>query len=276
MKKILTACLIMIAMATLQSCKSCKVAAQPAEQKINAPFAGTEWEIIEINGESVVPGDKRPFPYIGFRADEDYFYGNSGCNNMMGRYTLGKKAGSLSFSQAAGTLMYCEGSMETERDVLNILGEIKSYKKTSDEEILLFGKNKKNPIAVLKHKIKLTDIADIISSKWIVSKFYTDKEIEVDSKKMPNITLDAKQRKAFGFAGCNRLVSSVNIDLNNKEIAFGKIGLTRMFCEDMEIERLFINNLEKVAAFSFDQVTEVLTFLDADHNPLLDLYHVND
>ena len=45
-----------------------------------------EWNIIEINGEVVVPAPGQTFPFIAFNAETGEVYGNAGCRQKQNRW----------------------------------------------------------------------------------------------------------------------------------------------------------------------------------------------
>lgn len=88
-----------------------------------------EWNIIEVNGSAIVPAENQELPFIGFDTATGKVYGNSGCNRMMGSIDLNSKPGTIDMSRLGSTRMACP-DMTTEQNVLNALGQVKSYKKT--------------------------------------------------------------------------------------------------------------------------------------------------
>ena len=116
-KKIIPA--FALAMLTMASCQTSKNTAMLSP----ADFEG-EWNIVEVNGSAITLKES---PYIGFDIEQGRVYGNAGCNNIMGSFQLNKeKAGSLELGQMASTMM-AGPNMDTERNVLNALGQVKSY-----------------------------------------------------------------------------------------------------------------------------------------------------
>jgi heat shock protein HslJ len=64
------------------------------------------------------------------------------------------------------------------------------------------------------------------------------------------LEIDASQNRFAGNAGCNRMFGTVNI--NGKNINFGGVGTTRMFCSEagvMKLEGDFTRALERVTRF---------------------------
>jgi heat shock protein HslJ len=107
-----------------------------------ADLDGTEWGLIEMNGEAI-PEDVE----ITIAFSEGQVSGQSACNRYFAGYT--QEGTTLTFDQAGSSNMYCEGLMDYEADYLQALSEVKSFdlsgdtltmKNQSDVEILVFSK----------------------------------------------------------------------------------------------------------------------------------------
>lgn len=104
------------------------------ESKKNTPLTTTRWQLVELMGKPVTPGEKEP--YIVFK-NEDHESGNAlsasgsvsgdgGCNSFQGQYTL-KGDTRIEFKSIATTLMACSTGMETEKELLEIIEKTDSY-----------------------------------------------------------------------------------------------------------------------------------------------------
>lgn len=89
----------------------------------------------------------------------------------------------------------------------------------------------------------------------------------------PNFVINLSALKISGFSGCNQFFGSLKIEENN--LAFHQMGGTRMMCEDLTSENLFITTIPKVKAFAFknnnlqflsesDEVLMVLKAIEAE------------
>ena len=268
-KSFWTICLVALATLAMQSCKSSQSMVQA-----NADVEG-EWNIIELDGQSVVPADNQPFPFIGFDSDKQRFYGVAGCNRMMGAYTLGSKKGSLSFGKAAGTLMMCP-DMTLEDKVHAMLEQVKSYK-VIGSQIALYGKMAK-PIAILDRK-DLKSEAILLSAKWQVSMIsgetYAMKN-PVSSQK-PYIELDIQKNLISGMAGCNRITGQIATDSKvNKSIRFPNVAVTRMMCANMEVEGKVLKALNDVSSYNLSPSTTELFLLNKEGIEVLRLVKIKD
>jgi len=76
---------------------------------------------------------------------------------------------------------------------------------------------------------------------------------QIKSKKIPLNTItpfidfDLDRNLISGNAGCNGL--SASIAINNNELYFNEILLTRMFCEDLTLENNFVNILGQITNY---------------------------
>jgi heat shock protein HslJ len=90
----------------------------------------------------------RETPHLIFLETERRVAGSTGCNRIMGAYTLGDDSG-LQFGNLATTMMACPG-METEAAFLAALRSIQSSKIQDGQLILIDGQG--NPLARLEAK----------------------------------------------------------------------------------------------------------------------------
>lgn len=96
-----------------------------------------EWNIIEVNGSKVTPGESRTLPFITFDTATGRVSGNSGCNRMMGSFDVNAETGKPFVGQRwAGTKIMCP-DMTTERNVLGALAQVKGYKKAGKDKMYL-------------------------------------------------------------------------------------------------------------------------------------------
>ena len=254
-------CLMVVATLGLQSCKSSEGLSK------GSSLLDGEWEIIEIKGESVLKNDHQPFPYIAFDQENGRFGGTSGCNRMMGEMKQGKKTGSLSFGKIAGTLMMCQ-NMDTERKVVAMLEEVKSYKYLKSDQIALYGSGKK-PIAILNPKAPDMTKGVLSASFW---KVLTMNGEEL-SGPAPDMKLNPEEKTVSGFAGCNRMSGELKVDGN--KISFGRLGVTRMMCDNMNTEDQFLKNIEKVVTYKISDNQQVLFLFGESGEELMTLHRIH-
>lgn len=250
----------------VQSCKS--------SQQLGGetPSLNGAWEITELQGGSVVPGDRQPFPFIDFNIIDGRFHGSSGCNNMMGSFTLDAKKGKLSFGKTATTLMACP-DMEIESKVLKMIEEVDSFKEVNSNQVALYGKGK-DPIAILTKKADKS-IAELLTSKWgLVAMGEKDLEIET---KGPFISFDGEKMQVSGSAGCNSFFGDFELPEDQLDkIEFGALGVTRKFCRNMQVENAFLKALNETVSFKFSENESLLIFYNTMGEELLRFVKVTD
>lgn len=77
------------------------------------------------------------------------------------------------------------------------------------------------------------------------------------------LVFDAEQQMVYGRTNCNRFFGSYRIE--ERELEFGDLGMTRMACPDMEYEDAFVRMLDEVDGYGIRG--EELTLYD-DGKPL--------
>lgn len=223
---------------TLASCQSSKniTALAPTD------FSG-EWNIVEVNGTAI---NLKEYPFIGFDTENGRIYGNTGCNNVTGSYALNEKPGTLELGQMASTMM-AGPNMDVERNVLNALGQVKSYKSVNANELALC--NEKNrPVVILKKRFENMALTEL-NGEWNIVKVYGE-DVPANLEKQPFLSFDADKKSVHGCAGCNNIHGNFTTDNAQKQsIAFPGMASTRMMCPDMEWENRILQALNAVKSF---------------------------
>lgn len=129
----------------ISSCSSSKNAATLSS--ING-----EWDVVEINGEVVVPAPEQEFPFIAFNTAEGTIYGTTGCNRLTGSFDVKAAPGTIDLSGMGSTRMMCP-DMTIEDNLLAAMAVVKKYKVLDDENIALCGDSGK-PVIVLQKRAK--------------------------------------------------------------------------------------------------------------------------
>lgn len=144
MNKVLVSICIAGAALAMSSCRL-------AEKAVPLSSINGEWNIIEVNGLKVTPGESRVLPFITFDTATGRVSGSSGCNRMMGSFDVNAKPGSLELGAMGSTRMMC-ADMTTERNVLNALAQVKGYKKAGKDKLYLCNASNR-PVVTLEKKI---------------------------------------------------------------------------------------------------------------------------
>ncbi|MCW5922312.1 MAG: META domain-containing protein [Saprospiraceae bacterium] len=120
MKQFLLPLCVLVALTSLQSCKS------------KFPFS-KEWELTELNGQQVPAGTRIT---IVFDQNNTRYRGSASCNNYNGQFTL--KGKSLSLGNGAATKKMCP-NMEWEDKYLPVLSKIDGWKVADNQLHLTSG-----------------------------------------------------------------------------------------------------------------------------------------
>lgn len=100
------------------------------------PIQGIDWGFVEIDGLTKTTGMAGSRAFLHFGMDGSV-HGNSGCNNMSGSYTfVGSK---LEMGPLAMTRMFCDGFMDLESKVSDVVNKAKSYGFAGDTLLLMEG-----------------------------------------------------------------------------------------------------------------------------------------
>lgn len=84
----------------------------------------TIWNAIKLYGSDVAVAADEKAPYFKLLVDGQALHGFGGCNSLTGTY---KKDGNKLSAQIASTRMFCDGKMDTETNLLKVLGAASSY-----------------------------------------------------------------------------------------------------------------------------------------------------
>lgn len=135
----LTAGLLLVTLAA--ACCNCR----SFQKKTRQPLVGTEWQLIQLGGNSVTPADGQYTITLG---DDNRLAGVGSCNRLMGDYTLGEKQ-ALSFGAVASTRMACP-DMQGETAFMQLFESVARY--DMDGPMLLLLDAQDNLLAVFQAK----------------------------------------------------------------------------------------------------------------------------
>ena len=239
MKKVFVSICVAGAALAMSSCRS-------VEKAVPVSSINGEWNIIEVNGSKVAPGESGTLPFIAFDTATGRVSGNSGCNRMMGTFDVNAKPGSLELGAMASTRMMCP-DMTTEKNVLSALAQVKGYKKAGKEKMYLCNASNR-PVVVLEKKeadVKLS----VLNGEWKI-KEANGEAIPSGMEKQPFIAFDVKKKSIHGNAGCNLINGGFETSTSNaKSISFPGVASTMMACPDMETEGKILKALNEVKSF---------------------------
>lgn len=99
----------------------------------------TYWRLSEINGKPVTtPADAREV-HITLVENKRRITGFAGCNRITGTFVVGKQ-GAIEF-KAGSTMMYCEGSMDIEKNLMSALSTANKHV-INNRHLLLYYDNR--------------------------------------------------------------------------------------------------------------------------------------
>jgi copper homeostasis protein (lipoprotein) len=101
----------------------------------NGSLENTHWSLIQLGDTAVSSDSHEKEAYFALDPSTHRVSGSGGCNRLMGSYE--DEGNKLKFGQMAGTMMMCPEGMETERDFLQALSRVNTWK-ISDRSLDLF------------------------------------------------------------------------------------------------------------------------------------------
>lgn len=133
MKK--TTILLMLAVAAVFS--ACK-------NNSNAQLTAHEWQLKEMTTTKGTMSLPQQLPTL-ILTDTNTMFGFSGCNSFFGKYST--KGSSIKLEPSGSTMMFCP-DMQFEREFINVLTNIHSYR-IENEELKLVSKDKKQSLTFI-------------------------------------------------------------------------------------------------------------------------------
>ena len=104
--------------------------------KVDMSLVEKHWKLFEIFGTPLADVEQpAKEPFITLKIEGNQVFGNGGCNNFTGTYTL-EPGNRIRFSQMASTMMMCIGNMEIESKMHEVLGMVDNYNVNGDTLIL--------------------------------------------------------------------------------------------------------------------------------------------
>jgi heat shock protein HslJ len=181
-------------------------------------------------------------PPLTMRFEAGRVSGFSGCNRLLGSYTV--EGDVVTLSQLAGTLMACpEPAMALESAFRAALGGPLRYSVAGDRLTL---KRASGEPLVLVAEVQRLD------GDWKVSGFNNGRDAVVGLAGDAPITLSFEKDAVSGNAGCNTFRGGYVVD--GKGVKIGPLGATRMACAEdlMKQEREFLAALESAVKWAVE------------------------
>lgn len=270
MRKLFFSIGVVGAMFLISSCSSSKKA-------LTAGSLNGEWSIIEVDGQRITPATQQHTPFIGFDYAQKRIYGNSGCNRMMGTFSIDSlKPGMINFGPVAGTRMACP-DMTVEQKVLAALEGVRAYElvdcnnNTTDSCKISLRDSNGRQLILIERRNASTSTADLsaLSGEWNIS---TVNGANLNNPhNQPFIGFNLDENRIYGNASCNSLNGPIKQETNKvRSLEFGPIAATMMMCPSMESERTIMEALENVKSYNI-LGNGNLAFYNADGTELMTL-----
>jgi len=112
----------------------------------HAQLENTYWKLMTLGGEDVSSPEGAREIQFTLDADTHRVAGFSGCNNMMGAYTV--QENKIVFSSMGGTRMFCENTMDIEKRVHEMFANATAWKISGESLELIDSYGR--PIATFK------------------------------------------------------------------------------------------------------------------------------
>jgi len=109
----------------LAACRPTAAVLSPAD--FRRSVGGTEWELVELQGQPAPVGAGGRRATIRFDADSARVTGFAGCNRYFGSYSLGADELALTFGAVGMTKMACAQGMDLERQLGEALTQTSRY-----------------------------------------------------------------------------------------------------------------------------------------------------
>lgn len=220
--------------------------ALPAAAQLPDPLAGTAWELVSINGDSVVEGSTVT---LSFGTDGRAF-GSGGCNNYGTSYSFNEDR--IFFSQAVSTMMACmeEGLMEQELAFQLALSTAETFTQTSEQLTITLADG---------GELVFAPLFTLTGTNWQVFTLGGEETVAA-------ITLSfGDNGEATGSGGCNTF-SAPYID-NAGDLRFGPAVSTMMACVDESAnaqELAFFQALEAASSYAIVDGQLVISYGDGE------------
>lgn len=236
------------------------------EGKITANQLNGEWEPVWIYDVDSIIGD---IPFLGFDTKVEGLYGSTGCNRLMGTYTLSDAdlcdCNRIEFNQVGTTRMMCE-DMATEKAMLTALDNA-SYC-SFENSIITISDSDRVPLLKLTKRPEWKSIDghwDIIEVNGTPAK-----RLKQDSTETCMV-FDMTEKRVSVEGSCNIINSNIIYDKEQQDsLKFSPAMTTLMACPDMTLEQNLIAAINEVRSFKFI-VPDSLVLSDKEGSAVLTL-----
>lgn len=128
------------------------------------------------------------------------------------------------------------------------------------------GSSKKYTLLEVIEKTKTP--VSLTSGSWMVIKIKDKTAFE----RNPTITLTMPQGQITGSTGCNKFFGNVNLE--HQSFKVNTIGTTKMMCQDMGTEQLFLETLNQIVSYKIEN--DQLKLMSADNTIVMEFSHMRE
>ena len=207
---------------------------------------------------------------VTISADEEMFYGNSGCNSFSMEYEITDDKIIPGLYTTTMMRALDDNVAYTESVFKKNLQNISVFK--CNEDTLAFFDNKNMEILIFE-KFSIKDY------EWKLDSMFSNESLRKSPENI-SVTLLFDNDTAGGNSGCNRYFMSlteVNDIKTFKEISFSGIGSTKMHCTKegvMETESAYLGHLEDVKYYRI--TGDNLKFMDENNTCILSFLKITE
>ncbi|MCH5214813.1 MAG: META domain-containing protein [Muribaculaceae bacterium] len=249
-----------------ESIESAKRAATYTPQEFKRGIIKGDWAVEEVMGKKAI-GETAP--YFKFSQEDGRMYGNNGCNVLNASYKYNPADSTLSFSNMAVTMMYCQKEGITDYLINQAVNDTRYYnlqEATDGYELILLNEDHK-PVMTLTHQN-----LDFLNGTWKVVAI-GDEQVHIDKMKL---VFDIDEGKVHGNTGCNVLNGRLETDMDTPNtFSFEAIAVTMMMCPQMEYQTAMLVALEE-ACRAKPLKANMVQLLDSDGDPVITLERTSD
>ena len=128
------------------------------------------------------------------------------------------------------------------------------------------GASEKYSLVEILEKLKAP--TSLAGGSWMVIKIMD----KIAFERNPTITLSMPQGQITGSTSCNKFFGNVNLENSNFKV--NTIGSTKMMCQDMETEQLFLETLGQVVSYKMEN--DKLQLLSADKTVVMECSYLRE
>lgn len=204
-----------------------------------------DWTLASLNGHNLVEGSTITASFDGLKIT------GSACNHYFGDTAVG--AGDISVSNIGSTDMFCESTMDQEKEYFDALAGVNAWS-VEAATLTLSGATAN---LVFKRVVPPSDVS-LEGTTWKLESFIIGGDAISSVMADTTVTAIITNGEISGNATCNSYSGPVSID--GAAISVGEIISTKMACEvGMDQESQYLAALAEVSTWRIDGTTLTLS-----------------